>query len=53
MNSKIEWFRLVGIVVLAALLLTGTGGVVLANDAMDARHLVDKAKITLDSFDRA
>jgi SH3 domain-containing YSC84-like protein 1 len=53
MNSKIDWFRLVGIVVMAALLVAGTGGVVLANDAMHARHLVDKARITLDSFDRA
>ena len=53
MNRKIDWFRLVGIVVMAALLVAGTGGVVLANDAMDARHLVDKARMTLDSFDRA
>ena len=53
MNSKIDWLRLVGIVVMAALLVAGTGRVVLANDAMDARHLVDKARITLDSFDRA
>ncbi len=53
MNSKIDWLRLVGIVVMAALLVAGTGGVVLANDAMNARHLVDKARITLDSFDKA
>ena len=53
MKSKIDLMRLVGIVVMAALFVAGTGRAVLANDAMDARHLVDKARITLDSFDRA
>ena len=53
MNGKIDCFRIVGILVMAALLVAGTGGLARANDAMDARHLVDKARITLDSFDRA
>jgi lipid-binding SYLF domain-containing protein len=53
MNRKIDLFRLVGIIVMTALLVAGTGRVVLANDAMDARQLVEKARLTLDSFDKA
>jgi len=53
MNGKIDYVRIVGILVMAALLVAGTGGLALANDATDARHLVDKARLTLDSFDKA
>jgi len=53
MNGKIDYVRIVGIVVMAALLVAGTGGLARANDATDARHLVDKARLTLDSFDKA
>jgi len=53
MNSKIDWLRLVGIVAMAVMLMAGSVGVVRANDADNARHLVDKATWTLNSFDRA
>ena len=53
MNGKIDYVRIVGILVMAALLVAGTGGLARANDATDARHLVDKARLTLDSFDKA
>jgi len=53
MNGKRENLRIVGILLMAALLVAGTGGLARANDTMDARHLVEKARMTLDSFDRA
>jgi len=53
MNGKRDYLRVAGIFLMAALLLAGTGGLARANDTMDARHLVEKARITLDSFDKA
>jgi len=58
MNRKIDFLRTLGILVMAALLVAGTGSIVLAHhartsDATDARYLVDKARITLDGFDKA
>ena len=50
MNSKINCYRIAGILLMAALLLAGTGGTLRANNAMDARHLVDKANMTLTTF---
>jgi lipid-binding SYLF domain-containing protein len=53
MNSKIGYLRVVGILLMITLIVAGTGGVARANDAADARHLVEKARMTLDSFDKA
>ena len=53
MNGKMNTLRVVGILVMAFLLVAGTFGFARANDAMDARHLVEKARLTLDSFDKA
>jgi len=58
MNGKIDYLRIVGILLMAALLAAGSGRIVLADqgqakEAMDARHLVEKARMTLDSFDKA
>jgi len=53
MNGKIDCLRITGILVLAALLVAGMSLPARANDAMNARSLVEKARITLDDFDKA
>lgn len=53
MKSRIDLFRFLGIVMMAALLMAGSVGVVRANDATKATNLVEKARMTLNSFDRA
>ena len=53
MNGKIDCLRIIGILVMATLLVAGMSGPARASDAMDARHLVEKATITLNDFDKA
>lgn len=54
MKRKIDCYRIAGILVMVALLLVGTGGIVRAADKqMDARVLVDKARMTLAEFNEA
>jgi len=53
MNGKIDCLRIIGILVMATLLVAGISGPARASDAMDARHLVEKATITLNDFDKA
>jgi len=53
MNGKRDYLRIAGIFLIAVLLVAGTGGLARANDTMDARHLVEKARMSLDSFDKA
>jgi lipid-binding SYLF domain-containing protein len=53
MNRRIDCPRIMGILLMAALLVAGTGGLARADDSTDTRHLVEKSRMTLDSFDSA
>ena len=50
MKRMINSYWIAGILVMSALLIASTGTIVLADNASDARLLVDKAGITLSDF---